>query len=125
VSRALPGFPERTLQVPAGVVLTNEEIALLLTQADERKRRGENWITVVDAPGADGYQVRVPRSAAVTKAEAIVALSRFDEAKSYQFSELLFVFSDGQVVKNHVLIKDRGLTGGRLTIMGPRRRSEF
>jgi hypothetical protein len=68
----LPGA--RTAQVPAGCVLTSDEIIALVVAADERKRRGESWITAEDA-GPEGFTVRVPKSAAITQPEAIVVLS--------------------------------------------------
>ena len=56
--------------------------------------------------------MRVPKSATITQPEAIVVLSRVNEAKEYLYADLLLTFQDAVIVKNHLTIKDRGLGGG-------------
>jgi hypothetical protein len=107
----LPGFPERALQLPAGCVLTSDEIIALVVAADERKRRGESWITAEDA-GPACFTVKVPKSATITQPEAIVVLSRVNEAREYLYADLLLTFQDAVIVKNHLTIKDRWLGRG-------------
>jgi hypothetical protein len=120
-----PGFEERSLMIPKGCVLSTEEIRTLVVQADERKRRGESWISVVDAPNCDGYQIHVPKSVALTREEGLVILSRANEGKEYLFADLLLSFQDGHLVKHWLTLKGSA-PASRLTITGPRRRpAEF
>ncbi|MGH7331390.1 MAG: hypothetical protein ACREKS_01320 [Candidatus Rokuibacteriota bacterium] len=109
--RSLPGFPERTLQVPTGCVLSDAEIVDLIRSADQRKRAGDAGVTVADA-GA-GFTVSVPKTCPLTREEAIVILTRANEAKAYQHADLLVTFADAAIVKLWVTLKSRGLGHGQ------------
>src|SRR5262245_32112731 len=89
----LPGFPARQIIIPAGGVLTDDEIITLVSLADERKRRGESWLSVEDL-GPEGFRIVVPKSAAITRQEAIVILSRANEAREYVNADFAITFQD-------------------------------
>jgi len=113
----LPGYAERTLIVPKGVVLSDDEITAVLTAADARKRGGDRGVTVSDE--GPGYSIAVPTSCALTREEAVIVLTRTIQAKEAGHSDLLLTFADGALVRNWLTLKSRGPGQGPDAPIGP------
>jgi len=100
------GYPARRINIPAGSVLSDDEIVKILTLANDRKASGDPGFSTLDVP--EGYQVLVPVAAVLEKDEVVVALTRLNTAKTHGQADVTFTFSDGVLVKKGwMLLKDR------------------
>jgi hypothetical protein len=118
----LPSFPERTMTIAGGSVLTDQEISDLIATADERKRRGETWIQVDTTE--EGWRLIVPNTMKLTRQEAVMILSRANEAKEHAHSTFELAFQDGHIVANRLAFSNRGMNGAPSLILGGTRRPQ-
>jgi hypothetical protein len=112
-----PTTPARVLEIPEGFLLSNEEIARVLSHFNKIKAAGGDCEI---REHAEGYEVLVPVSAVITRDEVVVAVTKLNQAKASGDAEVLFTFSRGEMVKRGwVLLKHEG-NRRRLTSGGTR-----
>lgn len=117
-------LPARTIEVPEGYVLTNAEIASILSQLNAAKMTGQEPVYEFGQEPPEWYLVKIPVGAAIEKAEVIDALTKLNRAKEYGNADVLFTFDGGRMVKRGwIQLKDE--PRGGIQLGGPRMPKEF
>lgn len=100
-------LPARVIHVPAGYVLTNEEIGRAIEALNQRVARGEVGFDVArETP--EWYALKVPVGTSLTRDEIVTVVELADRAKRYGHADLLITWSDGVIVKRWTTIKTGG-----------------
>jgi hypothetical protein len=119
-----PPLPARRLTVPAGYVLTNEEIENLLEAANARIAEGQPGITIdVEEDAPEWYAIRVPVGAALMREDAIAVLNLANRAVEAGHADVLLTVADRRIVKRWITLKDIGTGDRPVPAVGGRRRA--
>lgn len=108
-------FPARRITIPEGYTLTSEEVVRILEVCDARKKAGDPGFDV-EATSPEWYTLRVPIGVALTASEINVVLTRANQAKEGGNADLLFTWSDGNLVKPGWVTLKHGPHDGKLRI---------
>lgn len=108
-----PGLPARRIDVPAGVVLTDDEIVQVLGIANARKATGDPGFDLATVLDGEYYTLKIPKTVAIDREEVIAALTRLNHAAEYGEAEILFVFHKGRMVKKGwITLREEGPGNG-------------